>query len=116
MEIPFWQAMVCEGCAAYTAKNIFNDTENWQDPAWCYQRFGRTITQLPDGRIVEIAGEHEDYYDPDFCIYNDVVVYQGDGNFHIFGYKSIRLMLLITKSDNLYIKRIFLKIFHFQII
>ncbi|MBS3030685.1 MAG: ankyrin repeat domain-containing protein (plasmid) [Dolichospermum sp. DET50] len=86
MDISFWQAMICEGCAAYTAKNIFNDTENWQDPAWCYQRFGRTITQLPDGRIVEIAGEHEDYYDPDFCIYNDVVVYQGDGNFHIFGY------------------------------
>ncbi|WP_235526304.1 kelch repeat-containing protein [Nostoc piscinale] len=67
-------------------KIFFNDRENWQDKAWSYARFGRTITQLPDGRIVEIAGEHEDYYDPDFCIYNDVVVYQGDGNFQIFGY------------------------------
>ncbi|BAY15244.1 ankyrin [Anabaenopsis circularis NIES-21] len=86
MEIPFWQAMICHGCSAYAAKNFFDDTENWQDKAWCYDRFGRTITQLPDGRIVEIAGEHEDYYDPDFCIYNDVVVYQGDGNFQIFGY------------------------------
>ncbi|MBD2731522.1 ankyrin repeat domain-containing protein [Nostoc sp. FACHB-892] len=86
MKIPFWQAMICEGCSAYTAKNLFNDKENWQDKAWCYDRFGRTITELPDGRIVEIAGEHEDYYDPDFCIYNDVVVYQGDGNFQIFGY------------------------------
>jgi ankyrin repeat protein len=86
MEIPFWQAMIREGCSAYTAKQLFDDTENWQDLAWCYQRFGRTITQLPDGRVIEIAGEHEDYYDPDFCIYNDVVVYQGDGNFQIFGY------------------------------
>ncbi|AFY44000.1 ankyrin repeat domain-containing protein [Nostoc sp. PCC 7107] len=86
MEIPFWQAMICEGCSAYAAKNFFDDTENCQDKVWCYDRFGRTITQLPDGRIVEIAGEHEDYYDPDFCIYNDVVVYQGDGNFQIFGY------------------------------
>ncbi len=86
MEIPFWQAMINHGCSAYAAKNFFDDTENWQDKAWCYDRFGRTITQLPDGRIVEIAGEHEDYYDPDFCIYNDVVVYQGDGTFQIFGY------------------------------
>jgi len=86
MDIPFWQAMISHGCSAYAAKDFFNDTENWQDKAWCYQRFGRTITLLPDGRIIEIAGEHEDYYDPDFCIYNDVVVYQGDGNFQIFGY------------------------------
>ncbi|MBD2489388.1 ankyrin repeat domain-containing protein [Aulosira sp. FACHB-615] len=86
MEIPFWQAMICHGCSAYAAKNFFDDTENWQDKVWSYDRFGRSITQLPDGRIIEIAGEHEDSYDPDFCIYNDVVVYQGDGNFQIFGY------------------------------
>ncbi|NEU84160.1 ankyrin repeat domain-containing protein [Nostoc sp. UIC 10630] len=86
MNIPFWQAMICDGRSAYTGKNIFNDIENCQDKVWCYDRFGRTITQLSDGRIVEIAGEHEDYYDPDFCIYNDVVVYQSDGNFQIFGY------------------------------
>jgi hypothetical protein len=29
---------------------------------------------LPDGRLIRIGGEHEDYYDPDFQIYNDVVV------------------------------------------
>ncbi|MBD2453117.1 ankyrin repeat domain-containing protein [Nostoc sp. FACHB-87] len=86
MEIPFWQAMICHGCSAYAAKNFFDDTENWQDKVWSYDRFGRSITQLADGRIIEIAGEHEDSYDPDFCIYNDVVVYQGDGSFQIFGY------------------------------
>ncbi|MEA5624633.1 ankyrin repeat domain-containing protein [Nostoc sp. UHCC 0251] len=86
MQIPFWQVMIYEGCSAYSAQNTFKDTENRQDKVWCYDRFGRTITQLPDGRIVEIAGEHEDYYDSNFCIYNDVVVYQGDGKFQIYGY------------------------------
>ena len=43
-------------------------------PYWSWQRFGRTSTALPDGRVIHIAGEHEDSYDPDFCIYNDVVV------------------------------------------
>jgi hypothetical protein len=33
-----------------------------------------TRTVMSDGRILCIAGEHEDSYDPDFCIYNDVVV------------------------------------------
>lgn len=86
MEIDFWKAMVCSGDSAYKAKFTFDDTDNWNQPVWCYQRFGRTITLLPDGRIVEIAGEHEDYYDPDFYIYNDVVVYQNNGDFQIFGY------------------------------
>ena len=86
MEIDFWKAMIDCGFTAWKAKDTFNDTNNWDEPVWCYQRFGRTITELPDGRIVEIAGEHEDYYDPDFCIYNDVVVHQGNGHFQIFGY------------------------------
>lgn len=43
-------------------------------PNWCFSRFGSTKTMLSDGRKVIIAGEHEDFYDPDFCIYNDVVV------------------------------------------
>ncbi|RCJ31601.1 hypothetical protein A6770_19690 [Nostoc minutum NIES-26] len=88
MEIDFWKAMVCNGDSAYIAKSMFGDADNdnRNKLVWCYQRFGRTITQLPDGKIIEIGGEHEDYYDPDFCIYNDVVVYQGDGNFQILGY------------------------------
>jgi hypothetical protein len=35
---------------------------------------------------VQIGGEHEDHYDPDFCIYNDVFVHDPDGSFSIFGY------------------------------
>jgi hypothetical protein len=55
-------------------------------PYWSWQRFGRTSTPLPDGRIIHVAGEHEDAYDPDFCIYNDVVVEHPDGRreFHLY--------------------------------
>jgi hypothetical protein len=48
-------------------------------PFWSWQRFGRTSTPLPDGRVIHIAGEHEDSYDSDFCIYNDVAVEYPDG-------------------------------------
>ena len=33
-----------------------------------------------------IGGEHEDHYDPDFCIYNDVFVHGADGSIEILGY------------------------------
>jgi hypothetical protein len=35
---------------------------------------------------VQIGGEHEDSYDPDFCIYNDVFVHAPDGSIAILGY------------------------------
>ncbi|MEZ5853508.1 MAG: hypothetical protein R3D67_01715 [Hyphomicrobiaceae bacterium] len=55
-------------------------------PFWSWERFGRTTTTLPDGRIVHVAGEHEDHYDPDFCIYNDVTVEHPDGRLEFFIY------------------------------
>jgi len=55
-------------------------------PAWCCQRFGQSRTTLADGRTVRIAGEHEDHYDPDFFIYNDVIVEDGSGGIQIYGY------------------------------
>jgi len=55
-------------------------------PFWSWERFGRTSTKLPDGRIIHIAGEHEDGYDPDFCIYNDVVVEHPDGRLEFYLY------------------------------
>jgi hypothetical protein len=55
-------------------------------PFWSWQRFGRTSTPLPDGRVLHIAGEHEDSYDADFCIYNDVVVEYPDGRREFFLY------------------------------
>ena len=55
-------------------------------PFWSWQRFGRTSTLLPDGRVIHIAGEHEDSYDSDFCIYNDVVVEHPGGRREVFLY------------------------------
>lgn len=51
-----------------------------------FRRFGRSSTLLADGRLVLIGGEHEDSYDSDFCIYNDVVVRHPDGRLEVFGY------------------------------
>ena len=55
-------------------------------PVWSFDRFGQSMNILPDGRVF-IAGEHEDDYDWDFRIYNDVVVAAPNGDIeHIFGY------------------------------
>jgi len=89
MNNPFWLDMIRTSLSAYQGGIQFEDASNYpqqEKPVWCYQRFGRTTTILPDGRIVEIAGEHEDFYDPDFCIYNDVVVFEGGKTPIIYGY------------------------------
>lgn len=55
-------------------------------PRWAGCRMGQSRTKLADGRTFWIAGEHEDYYDPDFFIYNDVIVEREDGEVRIYGY------------------------------
>jgi hypothetical protein len=55
-------------------------------PIWNFDRMGATRTPHPDGRMICVGGEHEDHYDPDFCIYNDVVVLDLDGSIEINGY------------------------------
>lgn len=88
MDNPFWREMIRTGGNAYSARTAFGDCNAFTTPGavWCYERFGSSLTQLDDGRFVQIGGEHEDYYDPDFFIYNDVVVHDGRGDFQIFGY------------------------------
>lgn len=88
MNYPFWKAMVAGGASAYHARARFEQGRTDDDAVWCFNRFGKSISELPDGRVIEIAGEHEDFYDPDFCIYNDVIVHQGDGSFDIYGYPA----------------------------
>ena len=73
--------------------NAFQATERFKGPSaiyagpgWCFDRFGQSSTQLADGRVILVAGEHEDHYDPDFYIYNDVVVRYPEGPIEIFGY------------------------------
>lgn len=55
-------------------------------PFWSWKRFGRTRTSLPDGRVIRVAGEHEDWYDRDFCIYNDVLVTCPGGRLEFYLY------------------------------
>jgi hypothetical protein len=86
MAVDFWEIMIRSGISAWSAKSQFQDDDYPGTPTWCFYRFGQSITELPDGRFIEIAGEHEDSYDADFCIYNDVVVYDGQGGFQVFGY------------------------------
>ena len=57
-----------------------------ESPGWCFDRFGKSLTFMPDGREIHIAGEHEDYYDPDFYIYNDVIVVYPDDTVEFYNY------------------------------
>ncbi len=84
---PFWLAMVRSGSSAWMATQHFKDDAAKPDkPVWCADRFGQSLSLLPDGRMVEIGGEHEDGYDPDFSIYNDVFVHDGKGGIQIYSY------------------------------
>lgn len=89
MNNPFWEGMIRTGVNAYRAEVHIEGDRDYEarfGPIWCAQRFGQSLTFLDDGRIVQIAGEHEDAYDPDFCIYNDVFVHAPDGGVTIYGY------------------------------
>lgn len=83
MEMPFWKFMIQTKEPAFWASKYF-DTP--MSPVWCFQRFGTSETILPDMRAILIAGEHEDFYDDDFYIYNDVIVFYPGGEIKIFGY------------------------------
>jgi hypothetical protein len=87
MDFPFWRAMVrCGWYGHQAAKHFGDESYDHGAPVWCHDRYGMSLTPLPDGRWIQIAGEHEDHYDPDFCIYNDVILYDGKGGFEILGY------------------------------
>ncbi len=87
MNLPYWLDMIRCGLDAWSAAQRYGtETGRGDEPGWCAQRFGQSISFLPDGRIVQVGGEHEDYYDPDFCIYNDVFVHHPDGRIEILGY------------------------------
>jgi hypothetical protein len=73
------------GYGPYRARDLFGVPRE-DGPIWTFERYGATRTELPDGRTICIGGEHEDYYDPDFHIYNDVIVLRSDGEIEICGY------------------------------
>jgi hypothetical protein len=87
MNNPLWEWLVRTRMDPYWAAKKFNGPSSMDaGPGWCCDRMGQPFVKLPDGRLVFIAGEHEDHYDPDFCIYNDVIVHHPEGTLDIFGY------------------------------
>jgi hypothetical protein len=88
LDNPLWHWLVRTRHSAYSANEVFKGPSPFDaGPMWCFDRFGKSETALPDGRVVHIGGEHEDYYDPDFFIYNDVTVIDSNGSIEIWGYE-----------------------------
>jgi hypothetical protein len=85
-----WRWLISTKHSAYIATEMIglptSEDGEFDEPCWCFDRFGQSCTILPDGRKVYIAGEHEDHYDPNFYIYNDVVIEDLDGSIAIYGY------------------------------
>ena len=87
MDNPLWTSLVHDRINAWQVNQQYGFARACgAGPTWCFDRFGQSTTVLADGRTIYIAGEHEDYYDPDFCIYNDVVVVAPNGDVAIYGY------------------------------
>lgn len=87
LDNPLWHWLVRTRHSGYSANEAFKGPSPFEaGPMWCFDRFGQSETALPDGRVVHIGGEHEDHYDPDFFIYNDVTVINPDGSIEIRGY------------------------------
>lgn len=84
---PLWDWLVRSKLDAYNANKRLSGPSSMEvGPMWCFHRFGMSRTPLQDGRVVHVAGEHEDHYDPDFHIYNDVIVTHSNGNVEVYGY------------------------------
>lgn len=67
------------------AAGFFNYLTNGK-PKWCNNRFGSSYHFLKDGTMIQIGGEHEDYYEPEFNIYNDVIRIKPNGAADLFLY------------------------------
>jgi hypothetical protein len=57
MNNPVWEWFIKSKLSAYLADVKFHGTSAPNSgPGWCFDRFGQSSTELPDGRIVMIAG------------------------------------------------------------
>ncbi|RAZ91155.1 hypothetical protein DPM33_07470 [Mesorhizobium hawassense] len=89
MTNPVWTWAVEHRLTAYGLNKAFGGPHSKDaGPCWSFGRYGRTETLLPDGRLIRIGGEYEDWYDPDFYIYNNVIVTDAAGRTEIFGYSD----------------------------
>src|SRR5688572_26185015 len=87
LDNPLWHWLVRTRWDGYNANKIYAGPSSFDaGPMWSFDRFGKSETLLPNGKVVHIGGEHEDSYDPDFFIYNDVIVIDPSGDIAIYGY------------------------------
>jgi hypothetical protein len=86
---PYWSWLVRAEVSSWAANQHFKGPSSYGgNAAWSTERFGQSSTTLADGRILLIAGEHEDHYDPDFFIYNDIIVKHPDERIEILGFPA----------------------------
>jgi len=84
-----WEWLVHSRLSGYASTQMMNGPSAFvEGPTWSFDRFGQSVTELSDGRKIYIGGEHEDYYDPDFYIYNDVVVTHPQGSVDFYCYRK----------------------------
>jgi len=87
MDNPVWTWLVHTRLCGFRANEAMDGPCSTRvGPCWSFQRFGQARVALADGSVVCIGGEHEDHDDPDFHIYNDVVVCRPDGSVSIYTY------------------------------
>jgi hypothetical protein len=88
MNYPFWMYMIGSRQTAWSAYPLVlgANADERGHPVWCFKRFGASRTRVDEETEIVIGGEHEDYYDSDFCIYNDVVVFSESDPTTIYGY------------------------------
>lgn len=87
MDLHYWKWLVRSGYGPNRARTILGFEEAAHTgPEWTFSRMGDTRTDLGDGRIVCVGGEYDDWYDPDFSIYNDVIVLGPGEQVEIYGY------------------------------
>ncbi len=87
MTNPVWQWLVETRAWPGAAHELLAGAEVPRDPpSWTFDRMGQSRTELPDGTAILIGGEHEDWYDPDFQIYNDVTLLRPGAAPEIYGY------------------------------
>lgn len=84
---PYWSWLIRSEVSSWSANQHFKGPSSYGgNAAWSFQRYGQSTTTLPDGRTLLIAGEHEDHYDPDFFIYNDITVRHPDERIEILAF------------------------------
>ncbi len=87
MDNPVWTWLVRTRLCGFRANEAMEGPcSTVAGPCWSFRRFGQARVVLDDGTVVYIGGEHEDHDDPDFYIYNDVVVCRPDGGIAIYTY------------------------------